>query len=115
MNVEDRFNPQVDDGYSKNYKDWSIKVLFSLPCRSKEDAEYLEKLYLEKRFPYKSKYKVWVEDLFGLEDRNYYYDNTGVTELRLLTVEEKNKTLNELFLLKRKLGGKVFTVEKESV
>ena len=109
MKVEHRFDPSINDGYTKNYEDWDIKILFSIACKTKQDAEYLENYFLKKKFPYNSDYKVWVEDLFGMEDRNYYYDNTGVTELRLLSEKEKNGIVSRLFDLKHKLNGKPYT------
>jgi hypothetical protein len=102
MDVMKRFDPDVDDGYPKNYKEWNIKPLFSIVCKSKSVAEQYEKHFLEEVFPYNSNYKVWVEDLFGLANKNYYSDNSGVTELRLVSLEEKNKVLKSLFETKKR-------------
>lgn len=105
MDVQKRFDPTVDDGYAKNYEDWDIKILFSQVYKSKEAAENQEQLYLGKIFPYNSKYKVWVEDIFGLEDRNKYYTSTGVTELRLVDYAQKNLVLHTLFKNKKESGN----------
>jgi len=86
--VMDRFNPAVDDGYDKNYHDWEITCKFSWALPSKADAERMERYWLEEKFPKSGKNKVWVENYFGLQDNNYYYDNTGVTELRLVTEKQ---------------------------
>ena len=64
--VMDRFNPKVDDGYTKNYSDWKIVCKFSKPCSTKEQ----------------------VENYLKISDNNLYYDNTGITELRLLTAKQ---------------------------
>ena len=86
--VMDRFNPLVDDGYSKNYKDWVITCKFSHPYLSKEDAEQQENHWLNKQFPRNSQYKVWVENYLKIKNNTYYKDNTGITELRLLSLKQ---------------------------
>lgn len=86
--VMDRFNPKVDDGYTKNYSDWKIVCKFSKPCSTKERAEALEKKWLTEVFPNPGPTKVWVENYLKISDNNLYYDNTGITELRLLTAKQ---------------------------
>lgn len=96
MDVMDRFNPEVDDGYSKNYSDWTIKIKYSEVHQTKKSAEKQEKFWLLEIFPYNSKYKVWVEDLFQLDNKNFYYDNTGITELRLLPINTAKQIYQRL-------------------
>lgn len=86
--VMDRFNPNVDDGYAKNYQDWDIVCRFSVACKTKQQAEQLEQYWLTKVFPNPGPTKVWVENYLKTEDNNQYADNTGITELRLLTVKQ---------------------------
>lgn len=87
MDVLKRFDPSVNDGYEKNYSDWDIVCKFSQLCLTKEEAEQKETYWLNEKYPKGSKYKVWVESLFGLP-HTYYSNNTGVSELRLLTKKE---------------------------
>ena len=82
--IMNRFNPAVDDGYAKNYNDWNIQPKFSQPFYNVVDAMEFEQYLLNDIIP-ASKYKVWVEDYLNIPDRNYYKNNTGITELRLLT------------------------------
>lgn len=86
--VMDRFNPNVDDGYAKNYKEWDIVCKFSVPCSDKATAEQLEQHWLRQVFPNPGPTKVWVERYLGVDNNNHYYDNTGITELRLLTKKQ---------------------------
>lgn len=86
--VLDRFNPEKDDGYAKNYKDWDIECEFSWSFETKEEAEKIERYWLDDVFPNPGPTKVWVEKLYSLEDNNYYYDNTGITELRYVTLKQ---------------------------
>lgn len=95
-NVMDRFNPKVYDGYSKVYDDWRITCKFSQSCVSKEVAERLERYWLQDQLP-AAKYKVWVEDYLGLTNKNYYYNNTGITELRLVTKREATEIYKQLY------------------
>lgn len=88
MDVMDRFNPNVDDGYAKNYNDWHITCKFSIICKTKEDAEKVEQHWLTQVFPNPGPTKVWVEQYLGAQSNNEYYDNTGITELRLLTKKQ---------------------------
>ena len=71
MDAMKRFDPTVDDGYEKNYEDWEFDCKFSRKFPSKQEAEKYERYLLDDLFPAK-RYKVWVEDYLGLEDRNYY-------------------------------------------
>lgn len=88
MDVLKRFDSSIDDGYSKNYSDWNISCKFSILCKSKDHALEMEEFFLQKKYPYKSKYKVWVEKYLGMEDHNQYDNNTGISELRLLPIRE---------------------------
>lgn len=88
MDVLDRFNPQVDDGYAKIYDDWNIVCKFSVVCRTKDHAEQLERRWLVDVFPNPGPTKVWVESYLGIDDDRKYSDNTGITELRLLTKKQ---------------------------
>jgi len=63
MKVEHRFDSSVDDGYEKNYDDWNIAIKFSIACETKTIADNIEKYFLQRMYPYKSHYKVWVEDV----------------------------------------------------
>ena len=103
--VMDRFNPSVDDGYAKNYEDWDIVCKFSLACKTKEGAERLEKKWLNEVFPNPGPTKVWVESYFKLDDKNKYYDNTGITELRLLTSKQAKWVYYTLHQEKKRLQG----------
>lgn len=88
MDVMDRFNPDVNDGYTKNYHDWDIVCKFSQVFRTKAEAEQMERHWLTNVFPNPGPTKVWVEKYLGAEHNNQYYDNTGITELRLLTQKQ---------------------------
>jgi len=87
-----RYDPTVDDGYDVKFKqlihDHLIldKVLYSKLMPAKK-ARALEKEMLSKRFPYHSKYKVWLENWLGLQEDTTLND-TGVTEFRLLEKSE---------------------------
>ena len=83
-----RFDPSVDDGYLKRYDDWFITCKFSLSCDTKQEAERIEMFFINVKYPYESKYKVWVERYLGLDDLHYYSDNSGISELRLLPISE---------------------------
>lgn len=87
-NVMDRFNTAVDDGYAKLYDDWNIVCKFSRAFNTKAEAEALEHHWLTDVFPNPGPTKVWVEQYLKVECRNKYRDNTGITELRLLTVKQ---------------------------
>lgn len=86
--VMDRFNSMVDDGYPKVYEDWIITCKFSVVCKDKVAAEAIERHWLEQVFPNPGPTKVWVERYLSVEDNNKYSDNTGITELRLLTLKQ---------------------------
>lgn len=102
MKVEHRFDPNIVDGYEKNYEDWDIKVMFSIVCKSLAEAQALESHWLETVYPKSGPNKVWVEKVLGLGDQNYYYNNSGITELRLLDIDESRAVLNGLFNMKPK-------------
>ena len=88
MDVMDRFNSDVDDGYAKVYTDWNIVCKFSIVCRTKEEAEIHERYWLKEKFPNPGPTKVWVESYLGVDNNDKYRDNTGITELRLLTQKQ---------------------------
>lgn len=95
MDVMKRFDPNVDDGYVKDYKDWLITPKYSQVFHTKEEAEQLEKHLLHQVFPANT-HKVWVEDYLQCESRDEYYHNTGITEIRLLTNKELRDIINKL-------------------
>lgn len=98
--VMDRFNPLVEDGYVKNYVDWDIECKFSWSFQTKKEAEQMEQYWLTEKFPNPGPNKIWVEKYFGLSDNNYYYDNTGITELRLLTRKQANWVIANLYKMR---------------
>ena len=95
MDVMNRFNPLIDDGYSKNYEDWKIWPIYSQVYNTKEEAEEVERYLLHDRFPPQT-HKVWVEQYLGCNSNNEYYNNTGITEIRLLTRDEIDSIIREL-------------------
>lgn len=95
MDVLKRFDPSVNDGYVKKYDDWIITVKYSQVFKSREEAERAEKYLQQERFP-PATHKVWLEDYLQCESRNEYYDNTGITEIRLLTPQELYSTIAQL-------------------
>ena len=95
MDVMKRFDPSVDDGYVKKYDDWIITPKYSQVFKSYDEAKCAENYLLHERFP-PSTHKVWMEDYLNCESRNEYYDNTGITEIRLLTRQELYSTIAHL-------------------
>lgn len=95
MDVSKRNDASVDDGYKKDYSDWNIRTLFSRKYDTKALGERFEQMMLHEAYPAKT-HKVWVENyLIGCENRKY--DNTGITELRLLDMSERKELLNFLY------------------
>jgi len=92
-----RYDSSVDDGYSKNYEDWDIKTVYSQNFFG-EDAwtcgEELERHCLFDKFPPED-FKVWVEDYLKIKDKRKY-DNSGITEIRLLTYIQLQNLIEEL-------------------
>ena len=85
-----RYDQTVDDGYVK-FPYYEHFRGFDKPKASKyfanrDGAEALEQEYLHERFPPKT-HKVWLED-YLIDCPKHEYDNTGVTEIRLLTRSE---------------------------
>lgn len=95
MDVMDRFNPNINDGYQKNYEDWKIWPRYSQVYKTREEAEQVEQYLLHERFPPQT-HKVWIEQYLGCSNINEYYNNTGVTEIRLLTSNEISGIIEEL-------------------
>ena len=92
-----RFDDSINDGYVKNYSDWNIKVLYSqnfFGPNARACAEEMERYFLHEVFPPET-HKVWIEDYLQIEDKRKY-DNTGITEMRLLTQTEINETIKNL-------------------
>lgn len=92
-----RFDPKYEDGYVKDYSDWDIKCLYSQNFfgeNARIFAEELEYHCLHELFPPET-YKVWVEDYLKVENKRKY-DNSGITEIRLLPFEELKNTLEYL-------------------
>jgi len=96
QNILDRFNPKVNDGYEKNYQDWKISPDFSVRFNDIEKAKKYEHYLLYDLLP-PNKYKVWVEDYLGIPDKNYYKNNTGITEMRLLTKQHAKSLIWNLY------------------
>jgi len=92
MDVEKRFNPYFDE----RYKDFHFKVKFSRAHSNKAKAEAEERHWLEERFPNPGPNKVWVEDYLQCEHKQKYND-TGVTEIRLLKRYQVVEIVKELF------------------
>jgi hypothetical protein len=92
MDVLQRFNTYFDE----RYKDFYFKVKFSRPHSNKAKAEAEEKYWLEERFPNPGPNKVWVEDYLQCEDKQKYND-TGITEIRLLKRYQVAEIVKELF------------------
>lgn len=95
MDIMNRFNPDVDDGYEKNYQDWKIRPCYSQVYNTKEEAQEVERRLLHEKFPPQT-HKVWIEQYLGCTTSNEYYNNTGVTEIRLLTQSEISSIIKEL-------------------
>jgi hypothetical protein len=92
-----RFDDSINDGYVKDYSDWNIKVLYSqnfFGPNARTHAEEMERYFLHEVFP-PSTHKVWIEDYLQIKDKRKY-DNSGITEIRLLTQKEINKTITNL-------------------
>ena len=102
--VVKRFDPTVQDGYNKSekYLDFTFRPLWSLMMDSYQDATRWEDSWTgdNGKYPKTHPSKVWVEKILGCPDLNYYYEATGITELRFVTVREKNKILKELWQYK---------------
>lgn len=92
MDVLERFNPY----YDKRYNDFVIKVKFSKAVPNMKMAEDMERHWLEERFPNPGPNKVWIEDYLHCE-KNNEYDDTGITEIRLLKRYQLAKILTELY------------------
>mgnify|MGYP003155031155 FL=1 len=92
MDVLERFNPY----YDKRYNDFIIKVKFSKAVPNMKMAEDMERHWLEERFPNPGPNKVWIEDYLHCE-KNNEYDDTGITEIRLLKRYQLAKILTELY------------------
>ena len=97
-----RFDPSVDDGYTKSekYLDWDIKVDFSMFFETKEEAEAVEQKWLTEVFPNPGPTKVWVEKVLDCPTKDYYTEATGITELRLLTEKQRKWVLWQLYKMK---------------
>ena len=95
MDIMKRFDPSVDDGYVKKYDDWIITPKYSQVFESLNEAKLAEEYLLSQMFPPTS-HKVWMEDYLNCESRDEYYDNTGITEFRLLTSRELYSTISLL-------------------
>jgi len=98
--ADNRFNPEIDDGYEKNYEDWDGKTAFSWPNLSHAQADIFEQFFLVDLFPATRPEKVWVEKYLGCEDNNRYDNCSGITELRLLSERQRKWVLQNLYALK---------------
>lgn len=95
MDVNKRNDPSVDDGYAKNYDDWNIRTLFSRKYDTKEEALRFESMMLHEAYPANT-HKVWMERYLN-DCPNREYDNTGITELRLLDDSDRHELLQFLY------------------
>ena len=91
MDVKQRFNSY----YEERYNDFDIKIKFSYAFETQAEAEDFERYWLEERYPNPGPNKVWVENYLGCE--NNRYDDTGITEIRLLKRSEVASVLSELY------------------
>tara|TARA_R100000426_G_scaffold28518_1_gene23870 strand:+ start:99 stop:548 length:450 start_codon:yes stop_codon:yes gene_type:complete len=92
MDVLERFNPYFDE----RYKDFHYKVKFSKVFSNKSKAEAIESYWLQERFPNPGPNKVWIEDYLQCEHKQKYND-TGITEIRLLKKYQLAEVLKELY------------------
>jgi len=99
MDAAKRFDPTQDDGYDKKYEDWDFRIMFSLVCKTREQAELIESYWLGEVFPADGPTKVWVESYLGLEDDQYYSDMSGITELRLLSQKQAGWAIRKAYEL----------------
>jgi len=99
-----RFNPSIDDGYTKSqkYLDWNIACDFSMRFNTKEEAEAEEKRWLTEVFPNPGPTKVWVEKILKCPTMDYYSETTGISELRLLTLEQRKWALDQMYNMRKK-------------
>lgn len=97
-----RFNPDVDDGYTKSlkYLEWDIKADFSMWFDTKEEAEAEEQRWLTEVFPNPGPTKVWVENVLDCPTSDYYTECSGITELRLLSEKQRKWVLWQLYKMK---------------
>lgn len=87
QDVMARFDPRVDDGYPKIYDDWDITCKFSVSV-PKMTAMHIENEWLTKHFPNPGPNKVWVERYLNVDNPLKYKYNSGISELRLLTIKQ---------------------------
>ena len=103
-NVEDRFDCLVDDGYNKSdYADWDITVKFSMWHPTMQDAEHWKMHWLNQKFPYDGPNKVWVEKILGCPTEDYYRQDSGISELRLVTLKQVGWIMYKAYQQKREL------------
>ena len=102
-----RFNPNVNDGYTKSqkYLDWDIKADFSMWFDTKEAAEAYEQVWLTEKFPNPGPTKVWVEKVLDCPSMDYYTEATGITELRLLSEKQRKWVLWQLYTMKEEVNA----------
>lgn len=102
-----RFDPSVDDGYTKSqkYLDWDIKCDFSMFYNTREEAEAEEQRWLKDVFPNPGPTKVWVEKILGCPTMDYYSEATGISELRLLTLKQRKWALSQMYNMKENLNA----------
>lgn len=99
LNVLDRFNPNVNDGYKKSekYLDWEIVCDFSWKFPNHDEADGQEQYWLNDVFPNPGHNKVWVEKELQCPTNDYYTEATGITELRLVTEKQRKWILRTLY------------------
>lgn len=90
--VLERFNPK----YDKRYKEFVFRVLVSIRTEDKKVKE------LENKLLHKYPKNFILEEFLNVPFR--YFDNLGgITELRILSKEQKNSLLNKLYKIKQKI------------
>jgi len=108
--VMKRFDPTVDDGYPKSekYYDFEYKCLWSCLLDNKAEATEWEQSWIGPNgmLPESRPEKVWVEKVLGCPDHNYYYDATGITEMRLVTEKQRGFFLKKLYNWKKEYESK---------
>ena len=94
-----RYDQSVDDGYDKfpyyeHFRGFE-KPKASKYFASRDKAEEMERQYLHEKFP-PNTHKVWLE-YYLIDCPKHEYDNTGVTEIRLLTGAEYGAMIQDFY------------------
>lgn len=104
FNVKDRFDPSRSHGYEKSsYSDWDITVKFSMWHPSVEDAAHWEKYWLNHVFPNPGPNKVWVEKVLDCPTDTHYTKDSGISELRLVSLKQVGWVMHKAYEQKERL------------